>query len=252
MSNKLPTVLITGSNGGIGKALVLTFLEAGHKVIATDKASSCAISNKNIYYVPIDLEKFVNNNAYLTSSMNKIKKVLDGQGLNILINNAAVQCLGTVEKLKKINWQQSLDVNLTAPFYLIQELLPRLVQAQGCIINISSIHAQLTKREFVAYATTKAAISGLTRAMAVDLEDKVRVNAIEPAAIETPMLLDGFKDNPGVYKKLKTYHPQKRIGKPEEVAQLALTLANNKFNFLHGACIPLDGGIKGRLYDPVV
>lgn len=137
-----------------------------------------------------------------------------------------------------------------APFLLTQALLRPLEQAFGCVVHISSIHARLTKKNFVAYATTKAALSGLTRAMAVDLGDRVRINAIEPAAIQTPMLMAGFSERADAYRELELCHPQMRIGTPQEVADAALVIADSRARFLHGTCVSLDGGISARLHDP--
>ena len=129
-------------------------------------------------------------------------------------------------------------------------LLPELEATKGSIINISSIHATLTKSNFVAYATSKAALSGLTRSMAVDLGSRVRVNAIEPAAIETQMLIAGFNDNPAQLEKLKHCHPAGKIGQVDELAKLAIAIASDGMSFLHGTCVPFDGGIRSRLFDP--
>ena len=90
----------------------------------------------------------------------------------------------------------------------------------------------------------------MTRALAVDLGSRVRINAIEPAAIETEMLKDGFAGKPELYRQLKDCHPQHRIGQPEEVARLALAIVGGCMDFLHGACVGLDGGISARLFDP--
>lgn len=117
------------------------------------------------------------------------------------------------------------------------------------MINISSIYARLTKANFVAYASSKAALSGMTRAMAVDLGGRVRVNAIEPAAIVTDMLKAGFAGAPERFAQLQDCHPQGRIGSPEEVAALAAAIASGELRFLHGACIAMEGG-SGRLHDP--
>src|SRR3546814_5507046 len=103
------------------------------------------------------------------------------------------------------------------------------------VLNIRSIHARLTKPGFAAYATSKAALSGLTRAMAVELGSRVRVNAIEPAAIATPMLRAGFADNENGYRQLNDLHPSGNIGSPDELAQLARLLIASDNNFLNGA-----------------
>jgi NAD(P)-dependent dehydrogenase (short-subunit alcohol dehydrogenase family) len=133
------------------------------------------------------------------------------------------------------NWDDTLGVNLLALFFLAQGLLPELEKAAGSVINISSIHARLTKKDFVAYDNSKAAISGMTRAMAVDLGPRVRVNSIEPAAIETDMLKAGFERKDDRCLQLKACHSTRGIGRPEEVARLALAMASGEMLFLHGA-----------------
>lgn len=245
----MPIALITGAAGGIGRALSRTFADAGYQVIATDWTEKPTDLVCDLYRA-VDLARLVEEQDYATAEIADVRTALAGQGLDVLINNAAVQILGGVEELTRDDWRRSLDVNLLAPFLLTQALLRDLERANGCVINISSIHARLTKNNFVAYATTKAALSGMTRAMAVDLGPRVRVNAIEPAAIETPMLRAGFAENPESYRELEDCHPQRRIGSPEEAARLALNLASADMRFLHGVCVALDGGIGGRLFDP--
>lgn len=241
-------VIITGSNGGIGKALANTFLASGYGVIAIDKTTTHDEGGLESF-IQVDLQKTVVDEDYATEIFSKILNVLDGRPLKGLINNAAVQILGNIEELDRSAWQTTLDVNLSAPFIWTQGLLAELSSANGCVINIGSIHARLTKKQFVAYATSKAALTGLTRALAVELGDRVRVNAIEPAAIETEMLKAGFENNPELYEELADCHPQKRIGQPEEVAKLALSLIDGGMDFLHGSIIGIDGGVSGRLCD---
>lgn len=243
--------LITGASGGIGHALVRVFADAGYQVIASDLGEKphdlpCA------HYLPADLARYAQDEIYASEINTALRTCLNGH-LDVLIHNAALQILGGVDSLTRADWCQTLDVNLLAPFLLTQALLPELEAVRdnmGCVINIGSIHARLTKKNFVAYATSKAALAGMTRAVAVDLGPRVRINAIEPAAIETAMLKAGFEGKPELYAQLEACHPQQRIGTPEEVAHLALAIAAGGMNFLHGACIGLDGGIAGRLYDP--
>ncbi len=245
----MPTALITGAAGGIGQALVRAFADVGYQVIATDRTERPAELACDAY-LKVDLARFVEEEDYAMAAIADMRVALPGQGLEVLINNAAVQILGGVQDLTRDDWRRSLNVNLLAPFLLTQAMLQDLERAKGCVINISSIHARLTKNNFVSYATTKAALSGMTRAMAVDLGSRVRANAIEPAAIETPMLKAGFADKQELYRGLEACHPQRRIGSAEEVASLALILASADTAFLHGACVPLDGGISARLFDP--
>lgn len=239
--------LITGAAGGIGQALVRKFTESGYRVIGLD---SLAKPPELIcwQYVQMDLGDLISSD---TAAVLSPVSELCADGLHVLVNNAAVQVLGGVDDLTFSDWYRTLDINVLVPFALTKGLLPQLESVGGCVINISSIHARLTKAGFVAYATSKAALSGMTRAMAVDLGARVRVNAIEPAAIQTPMLKAGFEGKPEEFAQLQASHPQGRIGTPEEVAALALSIASGELQFLHGACIGLDGGISGRLHDPI-
>lgn len=240
--------LITGAAGGIGRALVSTFHGAGYNVIGIDirpEPEQLPFST----YIQADLKRFVDDEPYAQEIRGTIIDSLNGTGLHALINNAAVQILGGASSIGREEWRRTLDINLLAPFFLTQSLLAEMEKCRGCVINISSIHARLTKDNFVAYATSKAALSGMTRALAVDLGHRIRVNAIEPAAVETDMLKAGFIDRPENYRLLAQSHPQQRIGKPGEIARLALAVVEGGVDFLHGACIGLDGGISGRLHD---
>jgi len=251
-SDAWKSCLVTGANGGIGRALARTFSDAGYYVIATDIVQAPdGIACR--HYIPADLERFARDEQYAKEVVNVIRTALGGKCLHVLINNAAVQILGTTDELKRQDWQTTLNVNVLAPFLLTQALLPDLEAAgQGgaCVINIGSIHARLTKKQFVAYATSKAALAGMTRALAIDLGARVRVNAIEPAAVQTPMLDAGFVGKPERYAKLKDCHPVRRIGLAEEVAKLALAITDNEMGFIHGACLCIDGGISSALVDP--
>lgn len=238
--------LITGVSGGIGQALAGKFLEAGYRIIGLDisKPKSTLFA-----YVYVDLDIFSKDGKYRKRIVSEIRRHLPNGELNVLINNAALQILCDTNSFKAEDWQQTLNVNLTAPFLLVQSFLPELIAAKGNVINISSIHAQLTKPGFVAYATSKAALSGLTKALAVDIGEHVRVNAISPAAIETEMLRAGFERNVEGYDRLVSHHPSKVIGAPSDVADIALMLATTGA-FLNGSIIGLDGAISSRLHDP--
>ena len=248
-SNGSPSCIITGAAGGIGRALVQVFNDAGYHVVATDRNPQPA-DQPCAYSLQADLARVAEGGRYADQVVARLRAALDGEELTALVNNAAVQILGGTESLTRPDWRQTLDVNVLVPFLLTQALLPELESAKGCVVNIGSIHARQTKKDFVAYTTSKAALSGMTRALAVDLGPRVRINAIEPAAIETDMLKAGFKGKPEPFERLRNCHPQQRIGQPEEVARLALAIADGDVSFLHGSCIGLDGGISGRLFDP--
>jgi len=245
-----PWAVVTGAAGGIGRSIVDVFAAAGYRVIATDRMPAPP-GMRCEHYLQLDVEQTVVSSEQSAAAFARIDALLGEEGLRALINNAAVQILGGVETLDRSAWQTTLNVNLLAPFFWTQTLLPQLEMAGGSVVNMSSIHAKLTKKDFVAYATSKAALSGLTRAMAVDLGARVRINAIEPAAIETEMLRAGFAGAPEQLSRLQAVHPLGRIGTPAEVARLALSLVQGDLGFLHGACVSLDGGIGSALHDPV-
>jgi len=242
------SVLITGANGGIGQALCAEFAAAGWQVIATDIHAAAQTPVDN--YFALDLGRFATDDAFRESARELLVASVPEQ-LTCLVNNAAYQVVAPVSELQADDWQQSLSVNVTAPFLLVQALLDRLSEAQGNVINISSVHASLTKPDFVGYATSKAALEGLTRALAVEIGGSVRVNAIAPAAISTPMLEAGFEGDPGALAALVSYHPSGSIGSPGDVAKLALAVAEVGGSFLNGAIVGIDGGIASRLHDPV-
>jgi NAD(P)-dependent dehydrogenase (short-subunit alcohol dehydrogenase family) len=170
--------------------------------------------------------------------------------LHAVVHNAAWQQLGEFSHLTHEDWQRTLTVNLLAPVAISRILLPQLVAQRGSIVHIGSIHSHLTKPGFTAYATSKAALAGLTRAMAVELGTRVRVNAIEPAAVTTPMLEAGFAQAPELKARLEAFHPTGAIGTPADVARAVLFLLDPVNIFLNGCVLPLGGGIHSRLHDP--
>ena len=245
-------VIITGALGGIGRALCIEFHNHNYAVIAIDRDESDDAELCAFRFLRSDIQNVVTSSgeSSLVKDIQKILKENDLQ-LNGLVNNAAIQILGGTKDLSVSDWEETLRTNLLAPFFLTQAFLSDLIHSKGSVVNVSSIHEKLTKAGFLAYATSKAALSGMTRAMAVELGEKVRVNAICPAAIETPMLKEGFEGNESGFEALGAAHPTRRIGRPEEVAQLTRYLIEDAPVFLTGSCLGLDGGISGRLHDPI-
>lgn len=247
--NNKPFALITGVAGGIGAALVRAFKDAGYIVIGTDLIQPPDIENIDFFF-RINLENLIENEVDAKVFYHRISQVLNGSGLKVLINNAALQIIKPVNELTVIDLMRTLNTNTAAPFFLIQNFLKDLERENGSVINISSIHATLTKSNFVAYATSKAALSGLTRALSVELGHRVRINAIAPAAIATKMLKAGFENDKNGFEKLSKMHPVGKIGEPIEVADLAVFLSSGKAEFINGSIFDLNGGIGNRLYDP--
>lgn len=238
-------VIITGVLGGIGSGLAKAFKEEGYHVIGLDiKSTPPEYCDQ---FISFDLHSYCSDTVYRS----EMQQMFDREivELDVLINNAAIQILSSVAEIQLEDWNHTFNVNLTGPMLLSQFFLHRLERVRGCIINIASIHQQLTKKRFIAYATSKSALIGLTKSMSVDLQGKVRVNAISPAAIDTPMLHQGFNNDTAMVQKLHDLHPSQRIGKPAEVSKLALLLAQDGLGFINGANIQLDGGISNVLKD---
>ena len=249
METNKPWALITGAQGGIGKALVNEFVASNYKVIATDLVAA-QLELENVVSIQNDLERIALDESYANEFKNQVDEIAGESGISVLLNNAAIQILGETRVLTRSQWQTSFNVNLHAPFFLSQLFLDDLAKNEGAIVNISSIHATQTKKEFVAYATTKAALSAMTRNMVLDIGNRVRINAIEPAAIATDMLKAGFNGRESQYKELEMFHPLGRVGTPAEVAKLAVFLSSEHAGFVQGACISASGGIQGCLSDP--
>jgi NAD(P)-dependent dehydrogenase (short-subunit alcohol dehydrogenase family) len=249
MTSNEPSVLITGACGGVGRALVKTFQAQGYRVIATDVVAPTE-DLPYAHFIQADLQKTVTDENYATGIFKRIRDCLPNKKLQALVNNAAVQILAPCEQLNRADWSTTLNVNLLAPFFWTQAFIEHLARAKGSVVNISSIHAQLTKTRFVSYATSKAALSGLTRSLAVDLGNKIRINAIEPAAVRTEMLIKGFAGKAESLAELESFHPLGRIAETEEIANAAVFLCSEDASFFQGSIVSVSGGILGCLNDP--
>ena len=248
-TSKNNVVIVTGAAGGIGMAICKLFSKSGYFVVGTGQkipANTPFIDT----FIDCDLNELAINDDTCKQFKSKALSAIDGRPLKTLINNAAIQILGSTQHLTASDMTVSFNVNVLAPFRLTQMFLSELSANHGNILNIGTVHARSTKREFVAYATTKTAMHGLTRALAVDLGGKVRVNTLAPAATSTPMLEAGFAGKPDAFQELESCHPIGRIATIDEIAKAALFLCSDDASFITGATLYADGGILSRLHDP--
>jgi NAD(P)-dependent dehydrogenase (short-subunit alcohol dehydrogenase family) len=246
-------VLVTGAAGGIGAGLVEALTEAGWAVLGSDHPSADPATSIRKYcqgWIPADLASLSQDADQLDAFRTSVLSATGDSALMSIVHNAALQRLGSFEQLSASDWHETIEVNLLAPVAISRSLLPELNRQHGSIVHIGSIHSQLTKPGFTAYATSKAALAGLTRALAVELGGSVRVNAIEPAAIATSMLEAGFAESPELKAQLEAFHPTGAIGTPSDVARAVLFLLDPANSFLNGCVLPLGGGIHSRLHDP--
>ncbi len=248
------SVLVTGAAGGIGTALVAHLADDGWQVLATDRTEVCpnpaADLPPSVHWLSADLQALALGGAPLDAFATQVEAITPNRPLTAIVHNAALQRLGSFAELTPADWQATLAVNLLAPVAINRRFLSDLIASRGSIVHISSIHSQLTKAGFTAYATSKAALSGITRALSVEIGGQVRVNAIEPAAIRTPMLEAGFAEQPEELAQLESFHPSGSIGSPMDVARAVSYLIDPANSFLNGCVLELGGGIHNRLHDP--
>ncbi len=242
MDAKKKTIVLTGASRGIGHATAKRFWNEGWRVItcarqAFPKGHPGAAPPEN--HVQIDL----GNRENLLAGIEKIRERLKGSPLNALVNNAAVspktesgQRMGSIETDVDM-WDYVFQVNFFSPIMLARGLIEELEMGKGSIVNVTSI-AGSRVHPFAgsAYATSKAALSALTREMAVDFGPYgVRVNAIAPGEIETSILSPGTEE-------LVKHIPLRRLGEPDEVADMIYFLCSDQSSYVTGAEIHVNGG----------
>ena len=228
------------------------FLNDQYNVIGMDINPS-RLNHANKIEIKTDLHRFSKDSFYRKKLLNEIKKHLPKKIEDfIVINNAAIQIINPIAKLKWDDWESSFAVNTIAPFFIVQGLKNELIKAHGHVINISSVHAKQTKKNFSIYAASKSALESLTRSLNLELSSKgVSINAISPAAISTKLLREGFSKSPQNLRSLiAIIQFSGRIGSPEELASFIKSISEQKGNFLTGSVIDFSGGITAKLHDP--
>jgi NAD(P)-dependent dehydrogenase (short-subunit alcohol dehydrogenase family) len=176
-------------------------------------------------------------------------------GVDVLVNSAGVQRYGTVVETEEEVWDEVLDVNLKGIYLASRHAIPEMrKRGGGAIVNLSSVQAFASQKGVAAYTASKGGINALTRAVALDhAEENIRVNAVCPASVDTPMLrwsADLFKGDKSVEETLEDWgkmHPVGRIARPEEVAEVIVFLASPRASFLTGGDYKVDGGMLAAL-----
>jgi NAD(P)-dependent dehydrogenase (short-subunit alcohol dehydrogenase family) len=238
-------IILTGNKGDIGCEIEALLVNNGFKVIGIDLEVNKPSKNQIVH----NLETIHQKSSY-KELYKKITSMIGSDKCVGLINNAAVQILGNIKQLELSDFEETIKVNLMAPLALSKMLYNDLVTNKGNIINIGSVHSDLTKPNFISYSTSKAGLKGLTKSMAVDFGNKIKVNMISPAAVDTQMLRNGFNGNEDKLTKLKEFHPANSIGNQKDLAKLVLFIIENNVEFLNGSIIEYNGGISSRLHDP--
>ncbi len=244
-------MLITGAAGGIGRAAVKVFSENGWRVVGVDRSEYGDAFPKNGLFIHSDI-----------SNPDEIKTIYDqarsfSPTLDAVVNNAAIQIAKPLIETTVEEWDTVMASNLRSVF-LGARLAHPLLKASGggAIVNVSSVHAVATSANIAAYAASKGGLLALTRAMAIEFAaDNIRVNAILPGAVDTPMLRAGLErghaGTGGIIDRLENLARRTvngRVGQPEEIARAIYFLAdNNQSSFMTGQALIVDGGATARL-----
>lgn len=247
-TEKQKVALITGASGGIGRASVDVFLDEGWQVLAVDKVSAQSGFAKDVHFIQSDLSQPAQIGRLAAEVAD-----LASEGLNSLVNNAALQHTGSLVDTAVEDWDELMAVNLRAPFLLAQALYPLLKKGSASIVNVASVHALATSSHIGAYAASKGGLVALTRSMAIEFaEDGMRVNAVLPGATDTDMLAAGLQRAGSDLDKGKVALEGKillkRIAHPTEIARAIFFLVDDsQSSYITGQSLVVDGGASIRL-----
>jgi len=247
LENKIS--IVTGGGSGIGKAIALLFGSQGSEVHVFDVDENAKEVSEEInsaggsaHYHKCDVTQQADVRSAVASVIENKKSI------NILVNNAGIAHVGSVETTSEEDLVRLFNVNVKGMYHCMHEIVPLMRKTGGVILNMASIAASVGLPDRFAYSMTKAAVVGMTLSVAKDyLHDNIRCNCISPARVHTPFV-DGFlkKSFPGreqeMFDKLSKTQPIGRMGKPEEIAHLALYLCSDEASFITGCDYFIDGG----------
>ena len=244
------TTLITGGGTGLGRAIALAFSKEGAAVAVAGRRM------EKLKEVVSEIEKQGGQALAVTCDVTQSKDtqravretVARFGRLDVLVNNAGAVHVSTVESIPEEEWDHIMLVNLKGPFLMSRAALPELRKAGGgSIINIGSVLGLVGMKGRAAYTASKGGVTQLTKAMAMDhAHEKIRVNCICPALVETELIRDLFgsgSEGEAVRRSRIAQIPLGRIGRPEDVAEMAVFLASKESSWMTGVAIPLDGGL---------
>lgn len=232
------TILVTGGAQGIGQAIVESFLAVGDQVIFCDRNKAISEALLNTLNHPKLSFMHVNLSQYdeVKSMFEEIKKRFGN--LDVLVNNAALQIESSFEEIDIQDWQTVINTNVNGTFYCIKEASH--IMPKGSIINISSLYSHKVRLNKFSYDASKAAIQRMSEEFALALAPSIRVNTIEPGAVDTPMnrVFNQAEVREAVLKRI----PLQRIGTGEDIARAVLFLCSDEADYITGSTLRVDGG----------
>ncbi len=240
LANKV--AIVSGGGSGIGRAIAVAFAQEGAQVAVCgrDRKKLDAVAAQiGPVCMPIVSDVSISKQVELA-----VRMTLQHFGrITTVVNNAGALVAGTAESLSEDDWEHTFNVNVRGTWLLSRAALPHLREAGGgSIINIGSVLSLVGARNRVAYTASKAAVLGLTRAMALDhASENIRVNCICPGMVETEMIAP-FNADPAARSQRLAMHPVGRFGQPEDIAGLAVFLASDESAWTTGTAFPVDGG----------
>jgi len=240
-------VLITGASSGMGAAMAIEFADAGWNVMAAGRDEGRL---EEVADVSDKISTWAGDLMESEDCDELVSDTIDEYGaIDCLINSAGVLPRGNAEETSDDDWRETMAINLDVPFYLSRAAMPHLLKTSGSIINMSSFWGLRAGPRAMSYCVSKGGLIQLTRAMALDYAaDGVRVNAICPGGVDTPMLADGAEeadmDADSFLAMIADGSPNKRIADPSDIAALAIFLASDAAKHITGTAIPIDGGLQ--------
>lgn len=246
--------LVTGAGAGIGQGIALTLAATGATVLVNDK--DVASANATVAQVEAQggkaqvLVADISDEHAVLQLFAEIAHTHDA--LHVLVNNAGFNLFKGIADTTPTEWDQIFAIDLRGLYLVTRAALPLLQTARGAsVINIASVHAQLTVANITAYAAAKGGVVAMGRSLAQELGPSgIRVNTISPGFVATPLLERWFAAEPdpqATRNRVDGYHPLGRIGTPEDIGALVTFLASDYAAFITGANVPIDGGLSARL-----
>ena len=249
LQNKI--ALVTGAGSGIGAAIAETFARAGAFVFVTDRDEKSGGETAGRIKTQKGQAEFLALDVTSEENCQRVAKtVFDSQGrMDVLVNNAGIGHVGTMLQTSGADLDRLYAVNVRGVFNVTKAFLPDMLKRKsGNIINLASIGGVVGVRDRVAYCTTKFAVAGLTKSMALDhAQHGIRVNCICPGRVETPFVAARLKEYPDpeqAPREMSSTQAVGRMGRPEEIAAAALYLASDESAFVTGTEFIIDGGFS--------